>query len=328
MRIEQFIENRRIHWDRLSAILDDIQKRGPRRLDNADVNELIHLYREVSADLARLRAQDASPVLVKKINRLVARAHGQIYRGSVRRSFGIIHFLLVEYPRLFRRHWKCTLASFLCALAFTLMAYHTVQHRPELVADILGGADTELQSDRTTSDIRDRFRQTSSPILSSMVTTNNIRVALLAFGLGVTFGVGTIYILIINGTMLGGFAGAYAASGIGSTFWITVMPHGALELSAIVIAGGAGLLTGYNMWCPGMRTRRRALREAAKESALLAVGLIPAFIIAGIIEGFITPSDVIPDAAKVTLGVSVAVAYWAYLLIGGRQYSPAAQTEQ
>jgi uncharacterized membrane protein SpoIIM required for sporulation len=118
--------------------------------------------------------------------------------------------------------------------------------------------------------------------------------------------------------MLGGFAGAYVRSGAGAEFWITVMPHGTLELSAIVLAGGSGLLMGYSLWCPGDRSRRLALRESATVAMKLAIGLIPAFVAAGLIEGFITPSQQISEPVKLGIGILVAAVFWAYWLLGGR----------
>src|SRR5208283_707261 len=125
------------------------------------------------------------------------------------------------------------------------------------------------------ADIRERFGHEGSPMLSSFVITNNIRVALTAFALGITFGLGTIWVLAVNGAMVGGIAGAFAKSGIQWQMWMVILPHGALELSAIVIAGGAGLMVGYGLWAPGQRTRRRALREDVVVAMQLAVGLVP-----------------------------------------------------
>jgi uncharacterized membrane protein SpoIIM required for sporulation len=274
----------------------------------------------VSADLARLRAQEADPALVREINRLVTRAHGQIYRGAARgRRLGLIQFFLVGYPRLFRETWKFTLASFaICALS-AAMAFTTVQSSPEIVADVMGGADQEFYGEKAPADIRERFGHGANPLLSSFVTVNNIRVALAAFALGITFGVGTLYVLLVNGTMLGAYTGAYAKSGVAGAFWMTILPHGALELSAIVIAGGAGLLVGYALWCPGQRTRRRALREEAVRAVRLAAGLVPAFIVAGAYEGLLTPSDAIAQKWKVALGVATTIVFWLYLFLGGHQ---------
>lgn len=319
MRLDRWVQQRRPVWDRLAGIVDQVYRRGPRHTAPEDVNEMVHLYRAACADLARLRAQQADPTLVREINRLVSSAHGQIYRGATRRRrFSLINFFLIRYPRLFRETWKFTLASFVVCAASAAMAFTTVQTHPEIVADILGGADQEFYGEKRPEDIRERFGHGPNPILSSVVTTNNIRVALLAFALGITFGIGTLFVLVVNGAMLGGLTGAFAASGVGGAFWMTVLPHGALELSAIVIAGGSGLLMGYALCCPGQRTRRRALREDALKAVQLAAGLIPAFIVAGVYEGFVTPTDAMPEEAKVALGVVTAAVFWLYLLLGGR----------
>jgi uncharacterized membrane protein SpoIIM required for sporulation len=99
---------------------------------------------------------------------------------------------------------------------------------------------------------------------------------------------------------------------------MTVLPHGILEMSAIVIAGGAGLLVAWALWCPGRRTRLAALREEAVRAARLAAGLVPAFVVAGLLEGFVTPSLVLSAGLKVALGALAAAAFWAYLLFAGR----------
>lgn len=321
MNLDSWLEERQPAWRQLEAIVDNLYRRGPRRTPVEDVVELTDLYQAACADLARLRSYKADPELIRPLNRLITRAHGQIYRGGARHSWRISHFFLVRNPRLFREAWKFMLASLLISASSALMAYFTVQHSPDVVADILGGgcADREFYGSKSVADIRERFGHEGNPMLSSFVITNNIRVALAAFALGITFGLGTIYMLVVNGAMLGGIAGAFAKSGIGWQLWMVILPHGALELSAIVVAGGAGLLLGHSLWCPGQRTRRRALREEAIRAMQLAVGLIPAFIVAGIFEGFVTPSDAIPDSLKVILGIAVAIVFWLYLFLGGRR---------
>jgi uncharacterized membrane protein SpoIIM required for sporulation len=320
MGLDQFIRDRRPVWDRLSKIVADAYRRGVRRMPAGDAGDMVHLYRDVSADLARLRALEADPHLVNEINRLVARAHGQIYRGVRRKTLSLLEFFLVRYPQLFRETGRFTFASFLICLLFAGLAYRTVQTHPELVADVMGPMiGQEVRGEKTGADIKQRFRMVSSPILSSFVTGNNIVVALKAFALGITFGIGTVFVLMYNSMMVGGIAGAYAKSGVAYDLWMTLLPHGALELSAIVVAGGAGLLLGYSLWCPGQRTRRRALREESLKAVQLVVGLIPAFIVAGFFEGFITPSDRMPEPLKVGLGVTVAVVFWLYLFLGGRR---------
>jgi uncharacterized membrane protein SpoIIM required for sporulation len=319
MNLEGWLRERGPAWQRLEAIVDRLYRHGPRRTPPAEVAELTELYQAVCADLARLRAAGADPAVVTPLNRLVTRAHGQIYRGQRRQPYRLRHFFLVQYPRLFRQTWKFTLASFLVSAAAAWMAYATVETRPEVVSDIMGSGlmDREFYGHKSVADIRERFGHHGTPLISSMVISNNIKVALLAFALGLTFAVGTVCVLVVNGAMVGGLAGAFAKSGIGWQFWQVILPHGALELSAIVIAGGAGLMVGYSLWAPGQRTRRRALREEAVRAMQLAVGLVPAFAVAGFFEGFVTPSDYVAAPVKVALGAAAAAVFWLYLLLGG-----------
>ena len=227
MNFDQWRQQRQPAWDRLASIVDGLYRHGPRRTGPADAEEMTRLYQAACADLARLRASNADPDALASLNRLITRAHGQIYRGPRRRRWQLSRFLLVEYPRLFRQTWKFTFASLLISVASALMAYATVQQKPEIVADIMGGLDREFYGPKTIHDIRDRFKVIDSPVMSSLVITNNIRVALGAFALGITFGLGTVYLLIANGAMLGGIAGAFGKSGIGWQFWMVILPHGA-----------------------------------------------------------------------------------------------------
>jgi uncharacterized membrane protein SpoIIM required for sporulation len=323
MNLDGWLGHRRPVWKRLETIVDQLVRRGPRRTPAKDVAELIELYPSVCADLARLRAIGAEPDLVEPLNRLIIRAHGQVYRGAPASPWSLGAFFLSDYPRLFRQTWRFTLASFLISLITACAAYRTVQESPQIVADILGGADGEFYGQKSVADIRERFGHEGNPMLSSFVITNNIRVALTAFALGISFGLGTIWVLAVNGAMLGGIAGAFAKSGIQWQMWMVILPHGALELSAIVIAGGAGLMVGHGLWAPGQRTRARALREDVVRAMQLAVGLVPAFALAGLIEGLVTPSDAIPEGLKLTLGIALAVIFWLYLLLAGRQEAPA-----
>ncbi len=319
MNLDSWLRQRRPVWKRLEAIIDQLVRRGPRRTPAKDVADLIECYQSACADLARLRVLGAEPDLVEPLNRLIVRAHGQVYRGAPASPWSLGAFFLRDYPRLFRRTWKFTLASFLISLITACAAFWTVQDSPQTVADIMGGTDREFYGEKSVADIRERFGHEGSPMLSSLVITNNIRVALTAFALGITFGLGTIWVLAVNGAMLGGIAGAFAKSGIQWQMWMVILPHGALELSAIVIAGGAGLMVGYGLWAPGQRTRLRALREDVVLAMQLAVGLVPAFAVAGLIEGLVTPSDAVSEGVKVVLGMAVAVTFWLYLLLAGRR---------
>jgi hypothetical protein len=148
MKLDTWLRQRRPVWKRLETIVDQLVRSGPRRTGGRNVAELIEVYQSACADLARLRAIGAEPALVDPLNRLIIRAHGQIYRGSAASPFGLGKFFLRDYPRLFRRTWKCTLASFLISLATASAAYWTVQESPQIVADIMGGNDREFTARR------------------------------------------------------------------------------------------------------------------------------------------------------------------------------------
>lgn len=332
---DRFIEQRRGVWEKLERIVAQLYKRGPRHVPGETLNEMLRLYRQTTADLAHLRTAGADPAQIRQLNRLVARAHGLIYRHRPRRSTPVAaslwRFVSRTYPRLFREAMGPMLVSLLICVGTYAMAYEAVQSEPMLVASIMGGGVGEFTGEKEPEDITARFKRAketmTSQLFSSMIMTNNIRVALTAFALGITFGIGTTYILVVNGAMVGGIAGAFARSGIEGVLWMTLLPHGALELSAIVVAGGSGLLLGRALWCPGQRTRRRALREDGVKATLLAAGLVPAFVVAGFYEGFITPSEAMPGGLKVTIGVVTAVVFWAYLLLAGHGREAAGEDE-
>jgi uncharacterized membrane protein SpoIIM required for sporulation len=317
MNARELAREREPSWGELDGIVEEAARRGVSRVSAARLDALLHLYRATSADLSRLRALGADDAVTARINRLVLRAHAVVYR-TPRKGVSISAFYRRELPRLFRATWRYTFASFIVTLVFALLADFSVGAHPEVVSDLVGDAGREFSAAHEKGDFEDRFQAVPSPLLSSLVTTNNIGVALKAFGFGITFGVGTAYVLAVNGAMLGGFTGSYRKAGLSRELWMTILPHGVLEMSAIVVSGGAGFLVGAALLFPGRRKRLDALRDEAVRAAQLAAGLVPAFIVAGALEGFVTPSLVLPPAFKVALGAFAAAAFWAYLLAVGR----------
>jgi uncharacterized membrane protein SpoIIM required for sporulation len=187
------------------------------------------------------------------------------------------------------------------------------------VADTLGLADQRdtLANHDTWTKIPIQQR----PYASATIMSNNIRVAVMAFGGGISLGLFTIYALAMNGLILGGVMGLAAHYGMGTTLLEFVVGHGVIELSVIFIAGGAGLQLGWALLNPGPYSRRDALALAARRAFLLVLAAVPLLIIAGIIEGFLSPSEA-PLAVHVLVGVSSGVLLYLYLGLAGR-----AQTE-
>ncbi|MBR9989235.1 MAG: stage II sporulation protein M, partial [Gemmatimonadetes bacterium] len=155
------------------------------------------------------------------------------------------------------------------------------------------------------------------PLFSSSLIANNVQVTFFAFAGGIAVGLGTMLILLMNGVMLGGTAGLFHVQGLSPYLWSFVLPHGIIELTAICIAGGAGLLLGSAFVLPGRRTRRSALVHRARDAVSLLGGTVVLLVLAGLVEGFISPST-LPSAAKLGFGTLMAVILGAYLLLAGR----------
>jgi uncharacterized membrane protein SpoIIM required for sporulation len=152
---------------------------------------------------------------------------------------------------------------------------------------------------------------------ATFIMTNNIQVSLLAFAGGVLLGAITLYVLYNNGMMLGVIAGAAQAYGFSGNLWGFIAAHGVIELSVIFIAGGAGLQLGWAIIRPGLLTRRAALVLATRRAMHLLLGCIPLLVIAGTIEGFISPAP-LPIAFKLFVAVGSGILLYSYLLLAGR----------
>jgi uncharacterized membrane protein SpoIIM required for sporulation len=155
------------------------------------------------------------------------------------------------------------------------------------------------------------------PVMASGIIANNVQVTFVAFAGGILAGIGTVLALVFNGVLLGGVAAAFANQGQSLHLWTFVLPHGIIELMAIAIAGGAGLWLGSALWMPGRRTRREALTMRGREAVGLIAGTTLLLIVAGLIEGFVSPAP-IPRAAKLGFALLTAVLLALYLLFGGR----------
>jgi uncharacterized membrane protein SpoIIM required for sporulation len=155
------------------------------------------------------------------------------------------------------------------------------------------------------------------PMASSSIMTNNVQVTLLVFAGGVLAGLGTLAVLVLNGVYLGAMLGLYDAYGAGRLIWTFVAPHGVLELSAICIAGGAGLWLGSGLVFPGRATRSAALAQRGRDAVSLLAGTTLLLVLAGSVEGFVSPSGA-PEAVRLTTALTLAVVFAAYLLFAGR----------
>lgn len=307
----RWIETRQRYWDKLDKLVNACGHRGIAALTHDELRELALLYRQTAADLSVARDDPASAPLARYLNALLGRAHNLIYSGRTPRTRGILQFYARVFPAVFRRTLPYTLAA--CALfaAGAAAGAAMAAADPSFERVLLGGRmmDTIESGHMWTHSI-----VSIKPLASSAIMTNNISVSLAAFAGGIFAGAGTIYMMLFNGLLMGVIAVACQRAGLALSLWSFVAPHGVLELPAIFIAGGAGLMLARAVLAPGELPRREALTESGALAVRLVLGVVPLLIVAGTIEGFISPSDA-SAATKFTIGAAGLVVLAGYVTL-------------
>lgn len=294
----QWLAKRRPHWDRLSTLLGQTDQSGLKQLSRAELEELALLYRQVAADLSVLRQDGTARTYAEHVNSLLARAHHIIYSRRKTSLLTLFKFLRDEYPGILQRQWRFVLASVLITVGWAALGATVTHTRPEFMRHALPPAmiATMERHQMWTDSI-----VSVAPQESSHIMTNNLTVTFLTFAGGMLFGVGTMFLLYTNGMMLGVVGEACRQYGMSVGLWSFVAPHGSLELPAILIAGGAGLRLGYAMLFPGALRWKDSVAQGGMEASRLLSGTIPMLVIAGILEGFFSPSAA-PVWLKFTVG--------------------------
>jgi uncharacterized membrane protein SpoIIM required for sporulation len=291
-------------------------RRAMRRLSGAELTRLIDDYQALTADLARARSLGAARETVDQLNRIAVAGHNLLY-GQIRlgerasRSYGFGSF-----ARAVRRYsWAVALSA---AIFFgsALVSFVAVQLHPALGYDLL--AEEFLDFDPASSENLHSIPSLARPVVSSLIISNNIQVTLLAFGLGLTAGIGTTILLIFNGIHLGSVAGWMALHGKDRALWGWIMPHGGTELLAICLAGAAGYILASAIVAPGELRRSTALKNIGADALVIELGCMVMLIIAGLIEGFVSPSGIdYPSRIGVLV---VSLGFWAiYFLCAGQE---------
>jgi len=318
-----FIERRSASWEELEALLGSAGRRGARRLSGQDVEQIGRLYRTTTSDLAYAQGRAFDDRLLAYLNRLAARAHAYVYGGAIQTGRArFARFYTHTFPQEFRRSFGvialCTALTIVCSV----VAYAVIGAHP---ADAYSLLPRELVPDAIHNSLHDsnfKFDTEQSPLESSAIITNNVKVAIFAFAGCVTLGTFTLWILIQNGLILGGLGAMYANAGFGFDFWATVAPHGFIELTAIQIAGAAGLLIAAGILAPGRLRRRDAITLNATRAGVLFAGVASMLVVAGTIEGFFSPLRLAADV-RLTFGLVTAIGLILYFGFCGRTHPTA-----
>lgn len=316
-----FVRTRGAAWERLETLLAQAGRGGLRRLPAAELFELGRLYRRTTSDLAYAQGHGFDPQIVHYLNRLTARAHAHVYGGTVETGRArIARFFAETFPREFRRSWPYIGLCIALTVLWASVAYAIVGRDPSNAYALLPEALIPAHITKSLHDSNFAFTPDASAMMSSLIITNNIRVAFLTFAAGiVTAGFGTIYLIVFNALMLGALGALFAHAGFGADFWATVAPHGFIELTAIQIAGGAGLLIAAGVLLPGRVRRRDALAQNSRRAGVLIAGVTAMLCAAGVIEGFFSPLRFPPDV-RASVGIVTGIALIGYFGFCGLGY--------
>ena len=294
----QWIAKRRPHWERLAYLLTRSDQQGVGSLSRSELQEMALLYRQVAADLSVLRRDETARTYADHVNMLLARAHHIIYSRKKTTWVTLFRFLKDEYPVIFRKQMPYVVASLAVTIAWGILGAALTTARPEFMRHYLGPAmiATMEQHKMWTESI-----VSVAPQETSQIMTNNLSVSFLTFAGGIMFGAGTFWLLFNNGMMLGVIAAACHQYSMSIGLWSFVVPHGSLELPAIIIAGGAGFRIGHAMLFPGGYRWKESVARGGIEASRLVSGVIPMLVVAGCLEGFFSPSHA-PVWLKFTVG--------------------------
>jgi uncharacterized membrane protein SpoIIM required for sporulation len=313
MLVHEFIRARQGAWAQLQAFLEKARRVSLARVPLDAFREGSALYRQAVADLAYARMCFGLHPVVKELEQLVGHAHSILYQAGRARSRSWIDFWRHTWPMRVREATHEILLAAGIFWASAILGFVLTARNPTLEGLFVSPAMRDaIAAKRLWTEPLAR----TAPSASSAIAVNNINVTLLTWALGLTFGIGTVWLLVLNGVMLGAISAACLRAGMLARLAEFVVAHGSLELPAIWISGGAGLLMAKAMLFPGRYSRRVELRIYGRRSVQIIIGVVPLLLMAGAIEGFVSPSDM-PGIAKALLGLCVALALLGTVVVRG-----------
>ena len=318
MDIDAFVVRNQGAWSRLGALT--AQARKPRSLSAEQLDELVGLYQRVGAHLADARVTYAGDqALVARLTLLVTDAHSVLYsQRDVELQRSLRSFATTTFPSaVYRIRWFIAASAALTAIPWAVFNIW-LAISPRAVS---ATGPATLRDAYIHGDFENYYRSGSASSFANQVFWNNVRVAILAFVAGMLLCVVTAILLAYNGANVGIAGGLFTNVGEWQKFWGLILPHGLLELSAVIVAGGAGLRIGWTVIDPGDRTRLSALADEGRQAGTVLMGLVVAFLCAAMIEGFVTGQPW-PTSMRLGIGVFAFTAFWGWTIaFGVRQHS-------
>lgn len=307
-------------WRALEDQLQLLEKGGD--YPPAAQQQFAALFRKVCHFHALAQERHYSSFLVDHLDNLVTRAHQQIYRRKHPILQPLIQFVVTDFPALVRAEKQAVMWAALLFVAPLLMFFIGAQIAPELVYTVLAPeqtADMESMYDPANKVLGKARDSDTNWGMFGFYIYNNISVAFRTFASGLLLGVGSGFFLTYNGALIGAVAAHLTNVGFTTTFFTFVVGHGSFELTAIVLAGAAGLKLGYSLLVPGQLTRLESLKNASHIAIRLVYGVILMLVIAAFIEAFWSSNNIFAPWQKYTVGGFLWLVVFAYLLLSGRQ---------
>lgn len=323
LKSAQFRRERESAWRELEALLDRVDQGGLQSLTAEELNRLPVLYRSAVSALSVATAISLDKNLLDYLNALVARAYVCVYGAKRRVSEAVAEFFRFRFPWVVRQYALFVLVSLALMGLGILTGYEMTQADPERYYSFVGGMAQGRTPTSSTKELRDVLYNTGGgaplSVFASFLFTHNSKVGMLCFALGFVAGVPVIWLLFETGLMLGAMAALYQSRGLGPEFWAWILPHGITELSAVCLCGAAGMVIGASLVFPGRHTRLRNLALRGREIALLAMGAVVMFLVAGMIEGIFR--QVVQDVTVRWALATATLVFWTwYFLAVGRRY--------
>jgi uncharacterized membrane protein SpoIIM required for sporulation len=317
MTPDDLLRQRQHDWEALSRLVER-SRRNVRHLTPNDVAQLSQLYRNAASDLALAQRDFPDHQLTRYLNQLVAGAHATMYQHEPLSLLRLRRFVTTGFPRTFREALPFFVAAALLFIIPGLLVGFVTSWNPDASKALLPPNVQQLLPLLERKELWTAIPVEERPYASAFIMRNNVQVMFLAFSGGVLLGLLTLYVMIMNGLIIGGLTGLTIHYGVGFELWTFVIGHGVIELTVIFMAGGAGLMLGWAILHPGLLRRRDALRIAAGRAVRLVFGAIPLLVVAGLIEGFISPNETIPVVVKWVVGLTTGFLLYTYLLRSGR----------
>ncbi len=327
MKQEAFVARHEAEWQMLE---DWLRQRGDSpqqarkhsgRWEGLPDEDMPVRYRRLCQQLALARRRGYSPQIVERLQALMQQGHAVLYRAPAPQWRRALMFFIAEFPRLVRQQRGCLWASLVLFAAPLVGMFIAIQHSPELALSVF--SQQELASFEQMYDPADASRKLGRDdgtdlMMFGHYIMNNISIGFRTFASGLLAGVGTIFVLLSNGIVIGTIAGHLQSVGHGDPFWRFVAGHSAPELTAIVIAGAAGLRLGLALIAPGRRRRVDALIEAGRVGALLCIGIFAMLVFAAFVEAFWSSIGWMPATVKYSVGGALWALTFLWLWRGGR----------